>query len=187
MRLILGLGNPGDKYKNTRHNVAWIVFDNLNKDLEWNFNKYSNANIAHTESDGEDFVFVKPETFMNDSGNVLPYFIKEYGIGHEDIVVVHDDIDLPLGKIKISFDRGDGGHNGIKSIVSVLDSKMFVRIRIGVSIVDENGVLHKPDVLGNFSSSEMENIVKNIAPMVGDAISVIFSKNRESAMTKYNK
>ncbi|MEY2671711.1 MAG: peptidyl-tRNA hydrolase [Candidatus Parcubacteria bacterium] len=186
MKLIIGLGNPGEKYVYTRHNVAWIVFDNLNKNLDWNFNKYANAYLAHLNVNDADIIFAKPETFMNDTGSILPYLVKEYNFTNNDIIVVQDDIDLPLGKIKISHDRGDGGHNGIKSIMAQLSSREFVRIRVGVSILDESGILRKPDVLGNFSKEEMDMLKKDISPLVGDVLNVVISQGHEKAMTKYN-
>ncbi|MBP6931675.1 MAG: aminoacyl-tRNA hydrolase [Candidatus Pacebacteria bacterium] len=186
MKLIIGLGNPGEKYLQTRHNVAWIIFDNLNKNLDWNFNKYANSNLAHINLDDEDIIFAKPETFMNDTGSILPYLVKEYNFTNNDIIVVQDDIDLPLGKIKISHDRGDGGHNGIKSIMSQLSSREFVRIRVGVSILDDTGVLRKPDVLGNFSKEDLDILKDNISPLVSDILTTIVSTGYEKAMTKYN-
>ncbi|MCX6756420.1 MAG: aminoacyl-tRNA hydrolase [Candidatus Nomurabacteria bacterium] len=186
MKLIIGLGNPGEKYTETRHNVAWIIFDNLNKNLDWNFNKYANSNLAHTTLENTDVIFAKPGTFMNNTGSILPYLIKEYNFTNEDIVVVQDDIDLPLGKIKISHDRGDGGHNGIKSIMTQLNSREFVRVRVGVSILDDTGTLRKPDVLGNFSKDEMSILLKDVSPLVGDMLTTIISQGYDKAMTKYN-
>lgn len=186
MKLIIGLGNPGEKYQYTRHNVAWIIFDNLNKSLDWNFNKYSNSNLAHIALENIDVIFAKPETFMNDTGSILPYLIKEYNFTNDDIVVVQDDIDLPLGKIKISHDRGDGGHNGIKSIMAQLASREFVRIRVGVSILDDTGILRKPDILGNFSKEELDILKKDISPLVSDILATTVSQGHEKAMTKYN-
>lgn len=186
MKLIIGLGNPGEKYTETRHNVAWIIFDNLNKNLDWNFNKYANSNLAHTTLENTDVIFAKPGTFMNDTGSILPYLIKEYNFTNEDIVVVQDDIDLPLSKIKISHDRGDGGHNGIKSIMAQLNSREFVRVRVGVSILDDTGTLRKPDVLSNFSKDEMSVLKKDVSLLVGDILSTIISVGYDKAMTKYN-
>lgn len=186
MKLIIGLGNKGEEYKLIRHNVAWIIFDYLNKNLDWNFNKYANSELAHTTIDNTDVIFSKPQTFMNNSGDILPYLIKEYSFTNEDIVVVQDDIDLPLGKIKISHDRGDGGHNGIKSIMAQLNSREFVRVRVGVSILDDTGTLRKPDVLGNFSKEELDTLKKDISPLVGDILTTIISAGYDKAMTKYN-
>ncbi|MDD3662568.1 MAG: aminoacyl-tRNA hydrolase [Candidatus Pacebacteria bacterium] len=186
MILIIGLGNKGKVYEKTRHNVSWVVFNYLNGDLDWQPNKYAKSLLATTSFDDKDIVFVKPETFMNKSGEVLDYFKKEYKVSVDDLIIIHDDIDLPLGKIKVSYDRGDGGHNGVKSIMNNLGSASFIRIRIGVSILDENNNLHKPDVLGLFSKEEMKMIKEKISPEVGKIIETIVLKGKEVAMNKFN-
>ena len=110
---------------------------------------------------------------------------KVYYLKVEKIIVVHDDIDLPLGITKISHDRGDGGHNGVKSIMSVLGTKEFTRIRVGVSILDEEGILRKPDVLGNFSQEEQQQI-EPISQRVAIVIETIIKNGLDKAMTQYN-
>lgn len=185
MFTLIGLGNIGSKYKFTRHNVGWIIFDNLFSHLSWQKNKYAESEIANTRINDTDVLLVRPETFMNESGRILPYLIKTYGTMTEKLVVVHDDIDLPMGEIKISHDRGDGGHNGVKSIMNNLGTKEFIRIRVGVSIKGEDGVLHKPDVLGNFSKEEIEKI-KSIAKKVSDVMQTICISGYQKAMTLYN-
>ena len=185
MITIIGLGNMGDEYKMSRHNVAWIIFDELISPDRWQDNKYAEADLASTRIGDTDVMLVKPLTFMNESGRVLPYLMKTYGTTAENLVVLQDDIDLPFGTIKISHDRGDGGHNGIKSIMKVLESKEFTRIRVGVSIVDETGTLRKPDVLGNFSKDEQLEL-KDISQRVGKIIETITLQGREKAMTNYN-
>lgn len=185
MFTIIGLGNIGEKYKNTRHNVAWIIFDNLFSNLNWQKNKYAESELANTRIDDTDILIVKPQTFMNESGRIIPYLAKTYGAKIEKMVVVHDDIDLALGNIKISYDRGDGGHNGVKSIMSVLGTKEFIRIRVGVSILDEEGILRKPDVLGNFSNAELDQLQK-ISQTVAPIIEEIVKNGYDKAMNIYN-
>lgn len=175
----------GDKYKNTRHNVAWIIFENIFSNLNWQKNKYAESILANTRINDTDVLIVKPETFMNESGRVIPYLMKTYGTSSEKIIVVHDDIDLPIGNIKISYDRGDGGHNGVKSIMSVLGTKEFIRIRVGVSILDEEGILRKPDVLGNFSQEEQKQL-ENISQKTALIIETIIKNGLDKAMTQYN-
>ena len=182
---LLGLGNVGNEYEKTRHNVAWIIFDALVGD-DWDENKYAKAVLQNGKISDQDVLFIKPTTFMNNSGEVLPYLMKEYSLENNSFVVVHDDIDLPLGKIRISYDRGDGGHNGIKSIVENLGSKEFLRIRIGVSLLDENNVLRKPDVLGNFSKDEMDIIKKEITPTIAKVIESLMKDGKERTMGKFN-
>lgn len=186
MKTIIALGNIGDEYKHIRHNVAWIISDELIEKDNWQENKYVPGDLASTRIENADLLFVKPHTYMNKSGDVLPYLEKTYGTKLEDLIVIHDDIDLPIGAIKISYDRGDGGHNGVKSIMSATGSKEFTRIRVGVSILDDTGTLRKPDVLGDFSKEDL-NIIKDIlAPRVGRMLQTIALSGREKAMTLYN-
>jgi PTH1 family peptidyl-tRNA hydrolase len=185
MFTIIGLGNIGDEYKNTRHNVAWIIFDNLFSNLNWQKNKYAESELANTRIDNHDVLLVKPQTFMNESGRVIPYLSKTYGTTTEKIIVVHDDIDLPLGITKISHDRGDGGHNGVKSIMNVLGTKEFIRVRIGVSILDDEGVLRKPDVLGNFSQDDQIKL-QEISQKTALIIEAIIKQGEKQAMNLFN-
>jgi peptidyl-tRNA hydrolase, PTH1 family len=185
MYTIIALGNPGSEYKNTRHNVAWILVDKAFSDIEFEKNKYVNSLVARVGV-GEGILFVKPETFMNDSGSVISLLQKQYEIDLEKLVVVQDDIDLPLGTIRISYDRGSGGHNGIKSIIEHYGGKNFIRARVGLAITDEGGTLRKPDVLGNFSESESEAIAV-LAPHFKKVIETIVLKGKEKTMNLYNQ
>lgn len=186
MKLIIGLGNPGEKYLQTRHNVAWIIFDKLLPNADWEKSKHAQTLYYKDTILENDVEYLKPTTFMNDSGIPAAYAINKHDISPEDIIVIHDDIDLPIGQIKISFDRGDGGHNGVKSIFEHIKTKKIVRIRVGVSIVDDTGILRKPDVLGNFSKEELDILKDNISPLVSDILTTIVSTGYEKAMTKYN-
>ncbi len=186
MITIIALGNLGDEYKNTRHNVAWIICDEFMEADRWQENKYAESELASTRINDTDVLFVKPQTFMNESGRVLPYLMKTYGTSMENLVVMQDEIDLPLGIIKISFDRGNGGHNGVKSIMQVSGSTEFVRVRVGVSILDETGTLRKPDVLGNFSKEDLSLITSTVTPRVAKILSTIVLEGKDKAMSLYN-
>lgn len=180
--LVVGLGNPGEKYKNTRHNVGWIVLDQLAMGADWNHDAYAQAMTTHYQSN---FLLVKPQTFMNLSGESVRYFLDKKGYTSDACVIVYDDIDLPLGKIKISFDRGSGGHNGIKSIEQEIGSRQFIRIRIGISKVLDSGELVKPNVLGNFEAEELEQVT-TIARRVGLVLYTLQAEGLEKAMTEFN-
>ena len=185
--LIVGLGNPGTEYEKTRHNAGWIVIDDMYPNLEWEKDSYANAGTAQ---DG-DFLFVKPETFMNLSGETVQYFVDKKDYLPEHIIVIYDDIDLALGKFKISFDRGSGGHNGIKSIETCLGSREFIRIRIGISKQvetedQEKPTLVKPNVLGKFESTELETLTE-VSKRVKLALETIVKEGKEKAMTEFNK
>jgi len=180
--LIVGLGNPGTEYEKTRHNAGWIVIDGAFPGLEFGRDAYANAGTA-TEGD---FLFVKPATFMNLSGETVQYFVDKKDYLPENIIVIYDDIDLALGKIKISFDRGSGGHNGIKSIEMSLGSREFIRIRIGISKLLETGELVKPNVLGKFEANELETLAE-VSKQVKLALETIVKEGKEKAMTEFNK
>lgn len=179
--LVVGLGNPGKEYEKTRHNAGWIVIDRAYPDLQWERDSYAQASVA---KEGQ-LLFAKPETFMNVSGASVRYLVDKKDVSAEHTIVIYDDIDLPLGKIKVSFDRGSGGHNGIKSIHDHLGTQEFIRIRIGISKIIENGELVKPNVLGKFESEELENLNK-VAVTVKAALETIMSEGKEKAMSIYN-
>ncbi len=186
MYAIIALGNPGNQYAKTRHNAGWLVADNAFSDLDWHENKYAFAEVSTAEIGNATFQIAKPNTFMNESGKTADYFISKEGISPENIIVMYDDLDLALGKFKISFDRGSGGHNGIKSIEEHLGSREFIRIRIGISRILENGELVKPAVLGHFEPSELETL-QETAKTIHKAIGTILTEGKEKAMTIYNQ
>jgi PTH1 family peptidyl-tRNA hydrolase len=180
--MVVALGNPGLEYEKTRHNAGWLVIDFAYPELEWSRDAYALAGVAKNEI----ILFVKPVTFMNNSGESVGYLSEKKSIAADHCIVVYDDIDLSIGKIKISFDRGDGGHNGIKSIQDHLGTKEFIRIRIGISKLLENGELVKPNVLGKFESGEL-NTLSEVSKKVNAAISSIIKSGREKAMTEFNQ
>lgn len=179
--LVVGLGNPGKEYEKTRHNAGWLVLDFAYPDLVWGRDSYANADTIVSG----DIVFAKPTTFMNLSGESVGYLTKKKDIAAEQCIVIYDDIDLPLGKLKISYDRGSGGHNGIKSIQDHLGTAEFIRIRIGISKVLESGELVKPNVLGKFEPAELETL-KIVAEKVKLVIYTIIKDGKEFAMTEFN-
>lgn len=190
MFLIIGLGNPGTKYTHSRHNVGWIMLDMMFSDTDWRENTYAQAQIGFADTDEFDAQLVKPQTFMNDSGKSLHYFITKEHYTPDQIIVIYDDLDLAIGTFKISFDRGSGGHNGIKSLEESLGTREFVRIRIGISKVIETGeegnkTLAKPNVLGDFEPKERE-ILQDLAPTIKQALTTIFRDGKEKAMTNFN-
>ena len=177
MKLVVGLGNPGKEYENTRHNTGRILVRLVEKKLE-----DSKVKIK----------FLTPDTFMNNSGRAVAPLVKSKK-DLENLVVIYDDIDLPLGKIKISFNRSSGGHNGLQSVIRSLKSEEFVRIRVGISPATPSGKIRKPagekDVLkfllGEFKKSELET-VKKLSKKVAEAVETIFEEGREKAMSLYN-
>ncbi len=176
MKILVGLGNPGKEYENTRHNTGRIMVNWVEKKLDGKLK----------------IKFLMPDNFMNNSGKAVAPFIKTKK-DLKDLVVVYDDIDLPLGKIKISFNRSSGGHNGLGSIIKVLKSEEFVRIRIGICPTTPSGKLRKPHgekdvlkfLLGEFKKSELE-ILKKLSKKVNEAVEIIFTEGKDKAMSLYN-
>ena len=152
MKLIVGLGNPGKDYKNTRHNVGFLVVDNYLNTSDWK--EKFNALFHETRINGEKVLFIKPLTFMNLSGDAVVKYVNYYDIDIDDILVIHDDLDLPFSSYKLKKNSSAGGHNGIKSIISRLSSDAFARLKVGVS--HDRSIDTKDYVLGNFSKSEMD-------------------------------
>lgn len=171
MRLIVGLGNPGKKYEETRHNAGFMVIDELlnRYQLELNKKKFKGS-YAMEIIEGEKAILLKPETYMNLSGESLRPLMDYYQIEKEDILVIFDDLDLPAGKIRLRQKGGHGGHNGMRSIIDQLGTKDFNRIRVGIGRPD--GPMPVVDyVLGRFSKEEQEKVqtsIEDAADACGD-------------------
>ena len=176
MFLVVGLGNPGAEYAATRHNVGFMAADVLHRRynfLPWR-SKFSGL-IAEGQIEGEKVYLLKPQTYMNLSGNSVVQAANFYKILPENIVVIHDDMDLPTDKIKAKLGGGSGGHNGIKSIDSCITSG-YNRIRIGVGHpADKSGENVVNHVLSGFSKADKENIEKDIE-IIADLIGVLIKK-----------
>ena len=135
MIILVGLGNPGKKYLNTRHNIGFEVIDQIakeNKFPEFKLTKKFNALISENIINGKKIILAKPQTFMNNSGISIKKLIRNLKFEIQNLTVIHDDIDLPLGKIRVSKNRGSAGHKGVESIIKELGTKDFARIRIGI-------------------------------------------------------
>jgi len=155
MKLIVGLGNPGNEYKNTRHNIGFMLFDYILGDV-FKLNKSMNALEYIDEINGEKVIFIKPLSYMNLSGGVVKKYLQFYKFNINDIFVVQDDLDMNVGEYKILFNRGDGGHNGIKDIINNIGSKEFMRLKIGISKSSEIAV--KDYVLGKINGDDLNKI-----------------------------
>ena len=164
MKLIIGLGNPGKKYKKTRHNVGFMVLDQLHEEFgmydisDWTLSKKFNAEIAECRVGSEKCILAKPMTFMNKSGQAIQLIANYYDISPEDIIVIHDDIDLEFEDIRIQKDRGHAGHNGIKSIINHLNDKNFYRVRIGISTEEKEKKGVSDFVLSKFGLLERRKL-----------------------------
>ncbi len=148
MKLIIALGNPGHEYEMTRHNAGWLALDKLIKEESLIGKKLPKAHseVFDFKIEREKVLLAKPQTFMNDSGLATMELMKFYKLTNKDIIVIHDDKDIPVGEIRVQTDRGAAGHNGIKSIIEYLGTKDFTRIRIGVGPL----TAEKIQVISNF-------------------------------------
>lgn len=195
--LIVGLGNPGDTYTYTRHNVGFMALQTFQNG--WEKDAYAKAFVAQEMIARKKVIIAKPQTFMNNSGETVSYLVKKYSLLPSNVIVLCDDIDLPLGSIRISRARGSGGHNGLRSIEAHLHSNDFIRIRIGVSRADTDGNAMKPKgglftskkkavanfVLKNFTPGEQKTL-ETIFPRVKEAFETIIRDGVEKAMNTYN-
>lgn len=183
MKIIVGLGNPGKEYVNTRHNIGFMFVDEVAKtnNLSFSLDKSKRAELATGTIKGQKVVLVKPITYMNLSGEALRLVMDYYKVGVEDIIVIHDDLDLPTGKLRIRANGSSGGHNGLKSIIANIKTQEFKRIKIGI---DKKGAVIDY-VLGKFSKMELDEISKvlfNASNIIDDYLSDSFI----NLMSKYN-
>jgi len=160
MRLVVGLGNPGEKYANNRHNVGFMFVDSINRTGEWKESNSAKALYQWINFKGDQIELFKPMTFMNKSGFSVAQVIKKHPqLKPADIIVVHDDLDIPLGKFKIQKGSGPKLHNGLESIENMLKTKDFLRIRIGVDNRDPNNRIDgETYVLQDFLSTEIDTL-----------------------------
>ena len=184
MKMIVGLGNPGIEYQKTRHNVGFMVIDSyVGKNSITNYCEKFNGLYVKMNKYGETFLLLKPYLYMNLSGKVVKKFADYYRIKPEDILIIHDDLDLPVGKIKIKYKGSSGGHNGIKNIIENLHCENFPRFKVGISKQKEISI--KDYVISNFTSGELEKISKILS--FSDKIIDDFIKlDIERVMSKYN-
>lgn len=175
MKMIVGLGNPGRKYEHTKHNVGFMVLDQLAQENSASFKKNTfEAEVADYFVNGEKILLVKPQTFMNESGRAVGPLMTYYGIYLEELVVVSDDLDLALGKIRLRQKGSAGGHNGLKSIISHLGTQEFNRIKIGIGRPQGKTVVNH--VLSDFNKEETE-IVQAAVGRAKDAVEDFLENN----------
>ena len=174
MKIIFGLGNPGKEYINTRHNIGFQLLDFIcnKKNISFLRNKF-NAEVAEYIVDNDKVLLVKPLSYMNLSGSVISKFVSFYKVDLDDILVIHDDLDLEFGKVKFVYNSSSGGHNGIKDIERCLGTRDYLRLKIGIS--NNKDIETKDYVLGKFTTDEYEKIQKSIN---------VISENFENIISK---
>ncbi len=188
--IIVGLGNPGEEYVETRHNMGRMVLDAFVKNdkfKDWQLDKKTQALKVEGKVGKNKALLLKPETFMNKSGNSVKPLIKSKKAA-ETLVVIHDDLDLPLGKIKISFNKSSGGHKGVESIMRAIKTEAFIRLRLGISGETASGKIKKPQgeekvidtILGEFKKNEVDEL-KKVIKKSALALELIIKEGREKA------
>jgi PTH1 family peptidyl-tRNA hydrolase len=190
MKLITGLGNPGNKYASTRHNAGFIALDNLALKLGIVFRPgRGDFYLATGKFKGEEFFLLKPTTYMNNSGIAVVQFFENYFAleADKDLLVVHDDFNIPLGTLRLRQKGSDGGHNGIASIMYHLNSDEFPRMRIGIG---SNDILKKDEfvdfVLSDFLPNEI-GVLNKLMPVFNDCILSFLSEDIKITMNKFNR
>ena len=187
MKLGVGLGNPGRAYENTRHNAGWHVLDEFAKRRKAELRRSWRRPIQSTKTSLEGvgpLLLVKPLTFMNLSGDVLPALMRPAGMTAKDLIVVADDVNLPLGKLRIRARGSAGGHNGLKSVIERVGTEEFVRVRVGVGD-KEDGKSLKEHVLERMPAEERQAL-SEAAARAADAVECILVQGVDSAMNRFN-
>lgn len=183
MKIIVGLGNPGKEYELTRHNIGFYILDKFLGDVKWKSTK-QNAVIYEKSYNGEKVIFVKPLTYMNNSGEAIREIIKYYKAYIDDLLVIQDDLDMDLGRIKLRGKSNSGGHNGIKSIESNLGTNDFKRLKVGIS---NNKNIETTDyVLGKFTKEDrkiLDETYKECVQIIDEFLSMDF----DLLMGRHNK
>jgi len=193
MKLIVGLGNPGTAYTHNRHNIGFMCLNRFARKHGIRFaRKQAQARVGKGEVAGTRLVLARPQTMMNLSGRSVSLLAKRHEISTEDLIIIHDDLDLPTGKIRIRQGGRSAGHKGIESITACLGDASFIRIRVGIGRPDltgsaaagrDAGVINH--VLGDFDASE-NKIIAEVTSKVGEAILCLISEGLTTAMNRYN-
>jgi PTH1 family peptidyl-tRNA hydrolase len=185
MRLIVGLGNPGLSYRQSRHNAGFRCVELMAR--MWGIplsDRRAKAILGQGRRGGQDVVLAKPRTFMNHSGEGVAYLLTRFGARPSDLAVIYDDMSLPLGKLRIRPTGSDGGHNGIGSIIATLGTQAFPRIRVGIGLppLGQDSVAF---VLGRFTEAE-STLISQSATLVAEAVACLLEENIDEAMNRFN-
>jgi len=193
MKIIMGLGNPGRQYQFNRHNAGFHCIERLAERHSIKFkNKLCQSHTGTGLIEGEEVVLARPATFVNLSGNAAACLLKRFNCTPQDLIVIHDDLDLPTGRIRVRLGGSSGGHRGIKSIIHAVGSQDFNRVRIGISrpFLERAGDDYESEivdyVLGNFSRQE-DDLMQPALDLACDAACVILTEGIAAAMNRFNR
>lgn len=182
MKLVVGLGNPGAKYENTRHNIGFMFLDYLAEQYSAKFTRKNNYELAEININGEKVFLLKPQTFMNLSGEAVKQVLSFYKLTNDDLIVIYDDLDMEFGKLRAKYNSSAGGHNGIKNIIAHLHTQEFMRIKFGISNEHKRDV--KSFVLSNFSKQEMSELNQMFDKILSATTTFIEGRSLEEIQTK---
>jgi len=189
MILIIGLGNPGKKFNNTRHNIGFEILNSFKKNnnfTSWEQKPKFKAKISKSLIENKEIILAKPETFMNSSGKSVKALAIFYKPKTNNIWIVHDDLDITLGKIKISKSKSSAGHKGIESIIKELKTKDFIRFRIGVAIENKKRQETKDKIVLKKFTEKERKVIKKIKKRACDALLLGIEQGIEKTMSEYN-
>jgi PTH1 family peptidyl-tRNA hydrolase len=190
MKLIVGLGNPGRSYASNRHNIGFICLNHFARTHGIKFDqKKGRARIGIGKAASNEVILAKPQTYVNLSGESVSPLVKRFNINLNDLIVIHDDLDLPLAKMRISYGSSSGGHKGINSIIQELGSQDFTRIRIGIGRPDKAEASEEEIiayVLSDFTP-EQKKAITPVIPRVSEALLCLLTEGLTLAMNKYNR
>lgn len=185
MKLIVGLGNPGEDYAQTRHNIGFNCLNHIARKHGLSFTRReAHSRLAQGQIGGQEVLLAKPFTFMNRSGAAVAALMRKYQIQPADLVVIYDDMDLPVGKLRLRPSGSAGGHHGMESIIAALGSQDFPRIRVGIGKpIAEDAISF---VLSHFTPEEKESIAQALG-RVGEAVEMLLTQGVEAAMNQFNR
>ncbi len=187
MKLIVGLGNPGPKYRHTRHNIGFLAVERLAERLGASRSASKFDALAFEAKIGDEPVWIiEPQTFMNLSGRSVSQFCRFYKLKAEDVIVLHDEIDLPLGRMRIKQGGGPAGHNGLRSIIADIGSQEFFRIRMGVGRPMEANLQVVDWVLQPFADNEADRVT-DLVQVSAEAVPFLVQEGLEKAQERYNR
>jgi PTH1 family peptidyl-tRNA hydrolase len=197
MKIIVGLGNPGEKYENTRHNLGFLVLDHLLKDLgtskiEWDSSSKLKSDMATFIVNEEKVILARPQTYMNNSGMAVQLLKDFYKVEPVDLWIVYDELDLPVGSMKIRFGGAAAGHHGVESIMEAIGTDKFWRFRLGIGVTHNKSEVGRHDfkdakefVLNTFRSGEVGK-ARELIKHATEAIQCALEKDMETAMNRFN-
>jgi PTH1 family peptidyl-tRNA hydrolase len=185
LKLVVGLGNPGERYQDTRHNIGFKIVDDVARRLDASMHHKGKSMVAELSHAGEKIVLLKPLTFMNLSGEAVSEAVRYWQCPVENVLVIHDDLDLPFGRLRLRLKGGHGGHNGLRSILTHLGQEQFKRLKVGIGRPEDGDVTRY--VLAPFSPLE-QNKLADVIQLAGEAVSqYIEGHDFMLLMNKYNQ